>query len=676
MMLSALLRKAFVFPLVAGVCLLVAAQSHADDVGRIERFELGDSSGGKHVLAPDQKRVTAIVFLGTECPLAKLYAPRIERLADQFKTEPVQFFAVDANQQDSTKEMAEFTRQHSLTVPFLKDADNRLADALGATRTPEAFVLNEKLEVVYHGRIDDMYGIGFAREEAENAEFADAIDAVLAGASIQQKYVEPVGCLIGRVRTPDKTSQVTWSNQISGILSKHCIECHQPGEIGPFSLTDYDEVVGWGPMIAEVVEEQRMPPWHADPKVGHFSNSRLLSVEDKKLIAKWVKAGCPSGESKAPITLTTKADGWQLNQPPDEDYSMRGRWDQGGQTWQEGKPFLVPAEGTVEYRYFVIDPQFDEEKWIRSAEIVPGNRSVVHHAIVFIRPPDSAGFRGIGWLTAYVPGQRIEKLEPGMARRIPAGSKLVFQMHYTPNGSPQEDLTRIGLWFEEDENVTEEVVTDIAINQSLKIPPHAADHQEEVVANVRESGRLIAIVPHMHVRGKAFRVALQNKQDKPRPLLSVPQYDFNWQTTYHLEEPLRVSAGSKIVCDAVFDNSTGNPNNPDPAQFVRWGDQTWEEMALAYLAIAIPRDGAKDAKEQSNETDAEFESRVTSASKELLNDLDKDGDGTVLPEEVSEGFRNNAFGQTDSNSDGKLTLDELTTRVRKSLKRKEGRRER
>ena len=301
----------------------------------------------------------------------------------------------------------------------------------------------------------------------------------------------------------------------------------------------------------------------------------------------------------------------------------------------------------------------------------------MHHAIVFIRPPDSTGFRGIGWLTAYVPGQRVEKLEPGMARRIPAGSKLVFQMHYTPNGSPQKDLTKIGLLFEEDETkVTEEVVTQVALNQNLQIPPHAADHLEEFVRPIRENGRLIAIVPHMHVRGKSFRVALQNEQDESIPLLSVPQYDFNWQTTYHLNRPLNITAGSKIVCDAVFDNSKSNPNNPDPAKIVRWGDQTWEEMALAYLAIAVPREGAADIGNVSEKTDREVEAQVETTSRRLLSELDKDGDGTVLPEEVSEGFRKNAFGRYDSNSDGKLTLDELRSGVLASLKKRSSRRQR
>ena len=238
-----------------------------------------------------------------------------------------------------------------------------------------------------------------------------------------------------------------------------------------------------------------MPPWHSSQEYGSFTNARSLSEEDKQAIRDWVAAGAPEGD---PAKLPERRDfltGWRLPRLPDQTIAM-------GE-----KPFTVPAEDTVEYQYFVVDPGWTEDRWIRAAQVRPGNASVVHHAIVFVRPPDGAGFHGIGWLAAYVPGQRSVQLPEGHARLVPAGSKLVFQMHYTPNGRVTEDQTRVGVWELAPDEVTHEVFTRLAIDHEFEIPPR----EKEFAVTMSEdsfppNGRMLGITPHMHLRGKSFEL--------------------------------------------------------------------------------------------------------------------------------------------------------------------------
>ncbi|HVX63080.1 MAG TPA: redoxin domain-containing protein [Pirellulales bacterium] len=632
----------------------------------IADFELRDVWGKQHKLSDyAEADVIVVAFLGTECPLAKLYGPRLEQLAQEFAGRKVQVLGIDANQQDSIAEMAAYARTHGLLFPLLKDVGNEVADRFGALRTPEAFVLDGKRRVVYRGRIDDQFGIDFAREKPRKHFLKEALEDQLAGREIRRPQTEPVGCFIGRVRKPDETSKITWSNQISRLFQKHCVECHREGDIGPFSLTEYDQLAGWGPTIEEVIQQQRMPPWHADPAHGDFRNTRGMTDEEKQLVYDWVAAGCPEGDPSqlpAPREFQT---GWQLKEEPDVVIPMRDR------------PFVVAAEGAVDYQYFVVDPEFKEDKWIAGAEIVPGNRAVVHHAIVFIRPPDDADFRGIGWLSAYVPGQRIEKLEPGLARRVPAGSKLVFQMHYTPNGSEQQDQSRLGLIFAEPDSVREEVTTILSLNQTFEIPPEADDYAVETKwRRFPSAGRLLAIAPHMHVRGKAFRVEAQLPDGTTEILLDVPHYDFNWQSTYVLAKPRRFPAETKVRCIARFDNSDENLNNPDPSQAVRWGDQTWEEMALGFFAVTRPLDAKEDDANPDDKLSPEQLAEAKTKARKLLKDLDADGDGRARRSETTEQFARFAFSRYDTDDNGVLTLEELTKATEKSLRRKQQRQRR
>ncbi len=546
----------------------------------IANFTLGDYRG-KQVSLRDYANVKVLVvaFLGTECPIVKLYAPRLQKLADRYAIDQVQVVGIDSNQQDSLAELAHFARRHAIQFPLLKDPGNRIADQFGAERTPELFVLDSQRVVQYRGRLDDQYTYEIQRPQVQQDYVTAAIDQLLAGQAVEVARTEPVGCHIGRVMQHTEDRGVTYANQISRLLQRRCVECHRTGEIAPFALTDYDEVVGWAEMIREVVQDQRMPPWHAAPEHGQFANDRRLSDDEKKLLYQWIDDGAPLGDAAQRPEPETYVQGWQLPQQPDLVIPMRDR------------PYQVPAEGVVEYQYFVVDPQFREDKWVSMAECQPGNRQVVHHILVFAQPPGSrpiGGERG-GFLAAYVPGLRARPYGPGMAKRVPAGSKLIFQLHYTPVGTAQQDLSSLGLVFLPADEVEQEVRTVAAVETDLKIPPHDANFQVDARSpKAPIAVELLALMPHMHLRGKSFRYVAEFPGGKKETLLDVPRYDFNWQTAYRLQDPLRLPPGTQIHCTAHYDNSSANLANPDPTQLVRWGDQTDDEMMIGYFDIALP----------------------------------------------------------------------------------------
>jgi peroxiredoxin len=553
-----------------------SAPKQVSPIGRkIEAFSLGDFRGKTWSLADfKDSKIVVVAFLGTECPLMTQYGPRLAELAAKYEQQGVAFVGINANQQDSLAEMAHFAKKSGLEFPLLKDAGNKVADQFQAERTPEVFVLDSERVIRYHGRIDDQFTYGKGRDKPQQAWLATAVEELLAGKDVSTKEVAAIGCHIGRVLTPKIESDVTYSKQISRIFRANCVGCHRPGEIGPFALTNYDESVGWAEMIDEVVSEQRMPPWHADPKHGKFANDARLSDEEKSLIHRWVAAGAPEGDKNDLPPPKQFVDGWQIGQPDKVIYMSEN-------------PYNVPAKGEVRYQYFVVDPGFTEDKWIKAAECRSGNRAVVHHIIVgladnFRQRKETAGLHS-EFLTATAPGARPLILKEGRAKLIPAGSKLVFQMHYTPNGTATTDRSCVGFVYADPAEVKQQVGTDKAANTSFRIPPEAGNHKVEAYHSFNKDMLVLSLFPHMHLRGKAFRYTAIYPDKTQEVLLNVPRYDFNWQNGYELAEPKKMPAGTRIYCEAWFDNSADNIANPDPKSTVTWGDQTWEEMMIGYF---------------------------------------------------------------------------------------------
>jgi mono/diheme cytochrome c family protein len=523
------------------------------------------------------KKAFVVVFLGTECPLANLYVPTLIDLHKAYAGKGVQFLAVNANAQDGFTAVAAHAQEREVPFPVLKDYDRRAADALGARRTPEAFLLDAGRGIRYHGRIDDQYGIGYRRAEPRRRDLKEALDELLAGKPVSTPATEVSGCLIGRATEPAVAGEVTYARQVSRLLQKRCQECHRPGESGPMALLTYDDARSWADTIREVVLEERMPPWYADPRFGHFANDRRLSPEEADLLLAWVKQGCPKGDDKDLPPPAKFPRGWRVGEP-DAVYRM-------------GEEFKVPAKGVLPYKQFLVDPQFKEDRWVQAAEARPGNRAVVHHILVYILAPGKRLYDSDGTaatLVGWAPGDMPAVYPRGTAKRIPAGSRLLFEVHYTPNGKEQTDRSSVGVVFarEPPEYVVE---TNILANVRLRIPPRAADHREEFRYTFREDARLYSFMPHMHLRGARARYEVAYPDGRTQTLLSVPDYDFNWQSVYRFAEPIPVPRGAKITFVAHWDNSADNPRNPDPNQEVRYGLQTWEEMMNGWMEVVRKR---------------------------------------------------------------------------------------
>jgi hypothetical protein len=462
------------------------------------------------------------------------------------------------------------------------------------------FVLDRERKVRYAGRVDAQFtfgtGVGLAQPQEQRADLAIALEELLAGKEISVPLTEPKGCLIGRAREQKRDSTVTYSNQIARLIQNRCQECHRPGQIAPFAMTDYAEVAGWGEMIGEVVREERMPPWHANPKYGHFANATRLSAEEKNLIADWVESGCPQGDPNDLPSPREFHAGWFMPREPDQVFYMTEQ------------PVNVKAEGVESYRHYTIDPGFTEDKWVKLAECMPGNRAVVHHIIVFIKPPgqettrsqaDDRDVRGFGFLAGFAPGTRPLVSPAGWAKKIPAGSKLVFEMHYTPIGTPQTDRSSVGLIYLDEKEVTHQLATAGATNSKFEIPPNNPNYKVESQRRFDRDVTLLSLFPHMHMRGKSFRYELVSPGKQEREiLLDVPHYDFNWQNSFILAEPRQIPAGSVLHCTAHFDNSSENLANPDPSKTVKWGPQTWEEMMIGWFDVGMPLQEAESLRQK------------------------------------------------------------------------------
>ncbi len=612
----------------------------------IKTFQLSDYRGKEWSLGEFQDQPIMVVsFLGTQCPLAKLYSKRLVQLEKQFASRGVAFVAIDANDQDSLTEMAAHARKHGIEFPFLKDAGQSLADSLGVDRTPQICVLDKARKLCYRGKIDDQYGVGYTRKKPTENYLVDVLNSMLEGKDIPWTQTEAEGCIIGRRRAANENSNVTFTRDVVRILQKRCIECHREGDIGPMALDQYDEVASWSEMILEVVKDGRMPPWHASPEYGHYQNDRAMTEDEKSVLRNWVEAGCPQGDAADLPPAVEYVTGWQLPREPDfvADVSPT--------------PFSVQATGEVKYQYFKVDLPFTEDKWIEAAELLPGNRAIVHHILAFVRPKGTKGNLQAerGFLTGYVPGTRVHPMPKGMAKKIPANSELVFQVHYTPIGTEQTDQSKIGFLFADPSTIEYEVQTTSAVQPRLDIPPFEGNYEVSAMLPERlPDCKLLSMSPHMHVRGKSFRYTIVHPDNKREIVLDIPKYDFNWQTEYRFTEPMEIKSGTRIFCEAAFDNSENNLNNPDPRSRVRWGDQTYEEMMIGYFHVAVKRDPATGKAIQL----AGSGNGGAITPRAIFERLDQNADGKLDANEVPARLKN-MLKQLDRNGDGIITEDEV-----------------
>ena len=351
-------------------------------------------------------------------------------------------------------------------------------------------------------------------------------------------------------------------------------------------LLTYSEARPWAKAIRDAVLTRKMPPWFADPLFGHFSNDPSLKKTEIDTIADWANTGAPEGNPQDRPPPVTWPEGWNIGRP-DAVFEMP-------------LPFPIPANGDVAYQYVIIPTHLKEDRWVQRIEVRPSARDVVHHAVAYIREPGSGWLRdrpmGVPFalhtftksdiLMVYTPGSNVESLPDGMAKKIPAGSDIVLQMHYTSKGKPRADQTRIGVIFARTQP-SKAVYTLQLNNDRFAIPPGDPDCRVTVSGTLPNDALLLSLFPHMHLRGKGFEYMMVEPNGRATMLLKVNDYDFNWQLTYKLGPPLALKAGTRLTAYGYYDNSANNPRNPDPTAEVHYGEQSWEEMMIGFFDVAI-----------------------------------------------------------------------------------------
>ena len=413
-----------------------------------------------------------------------------------------------------------------------------------------------------------------------------------------------LACLLLPATALAADAQVTFNKDVLPILQRNCQVCHRPGEIGPMSFLTYETTRPWAKAIKVAVASKKMPPWFADPAFGHFSNERRLTDAEIAILTDWADAGAPEGDAKdkpVPVDFTT---GWNIR--PDLVFKLP-------------KPYQVPAKGTIEYTYITVSEPFKEDTWVMAGEIRPSLRSNVHHVIANVRP------KGSKWMTeaqvgsepyapgpsrnedlikanggnpavldneflvGYVPGMEAQRFDlDDSAKLIPAGADIVFELHYTTNGTAGEDLTMVGL--ELAKTPPKRLFMSLTAAQTnLHIAPGDPNAEAKATLTFGQPVDFVYMQPHMHLRGKDMKIDAVYPTGAKETLLSVPRYDFNWQIVYYEKTPLRFPRGTTLELTAHWDNSAANKWNPDPTATVRWGDQSWQEMLAAPLAVIVDR---------------------------------------------------------------------------------------
>ena len=539
-----------------------------DEGSRVENFRLMDHQGASHELhyfadAP------AIVLMthSTSCSTMPQSLQSLTSLQTQFSPAGAEFMLINSDLRDRRTTVASSVADADL--PILLDPTQIIGESLGADTAGETLVVNPRdWTLAYRG---DVTGA------------AQAVAQLVAGdeVSVDSQPVASADCAVDfpELARRAEHKNISYAKTIAPMLNDNCVSCHREGGIGPWAMTDYNMVRGFSLMIREVVRTQRMPPWHADPHVGEFSNDRSLSDDEIRTLVHWVEAGAPRGEGAD--LLAENSQSWPI--------------------WAMGEPDViidippedVPASGVVDYKYKMVSNPLDKDVWVKAAEIIPGDRSVLHHVITSFGELETEGRRAGrlkrgtgGGLGGYVPGAEGKPFPDDTGILLPAGATIEFQMHYTPAGLVTTDSSRMGLYLHE-EPPEYKLDSMVLLNPRILIPAGAPNHAEVMVRTFDQDVLVYSLLPHAHYRGKASEFVAHLPDGTQETLLSVPRYDFNWQTNYDLKEPRFLPAGTKMVHRTWWDNSARNPANPDATRDVPWGQQSWDEMLFGSVRYRV-----------------------------------------------------------------------------------------
>jgi hypothetical protein len=592
----------------------------------VDNFQLLDHKGRAHELYYYEDAPAIVIMVqGNGCPIVRNAWTDYSAVRDEYEAQGIPFYMLNANKQDDHDRIITEADNYSYNLPILKDDTQLIAESLNITRTAEVLVISpEDWSIKYRGPVNDRLSYGQQRQSAKHHYLRDALDAVLAGNRIETRVRKTKGCLVNLPETKKRSEHalISYSDTIAPMLAENCAECHQKGGIGPWAMTGYDMIEGFAPMIREVVRTQRMPPWSADPKVGKFHNERRLSLEEQQTLVHWIEAGAPRGEGPDPLAdRISDATIWPLGEP---DLII------------EAPAFDVPASGIIDYQFPTALNPLDHDVWVKAVTVVPGDKTVVHHALVgsseTVTPPGKGDGDDVfeNYLIGFVPGAESYTYPENTGVLVKAGGEFRFQMHYTTSGKATTDKTKLGLYFH-DEPPAHHLRQQVAINFRINIPAHSDNHQEQAYFEFDHDATLYMLFPHAHYRGKSSEFAVIYPDGREETILSVPKYDFNWQHSYSLDTPLNIPAGSRLLHRTRYDNSSRNLANPDPDINVNWGLQSAEEMLYG-----------------------SFFFRWTNESQD-----------NILHDPLQFGLRQ-FYGFADTNMDGKLVRAELSGNLAKS----------
>jgi thiol-disulfide isomerase/thioredoxin len=539
-----------------------------------------------------EPKATVIVFSNTSCPLVQRYWPKLKRLDETYRDHGVQFVSMNASEGDEIADIAKQALEYGVEFPFVKDSSGACMRALGVERTPEVVILDAQRKLRYRGRIDDQYRLGGARPNVANNDLEQALEEILAGKQVSVSETPVDGCLITPPSPPSFETAPTFYKDILPLLQANCQECHRKDGGGPFALTTRDDVAAHAEMIAEVVADRRMPPWYAH-RDQRFSNERGLTATERDTIIHWATNGQPAGDpSQAPPPREFPKSDWEIGTPDLITTAV--------------ETHELPAEGFVDYKYVILPHVFLQETWISAAEIKPSNPGVVHHCNMAYATVGQK-FDDGNFITGRVPGGTAMTLDDGIGFRIPAGSVLGLQIHYTTTGKPERNRMSVGLKFPRG-TIRQELHHEQVTTSRIEIPAGASSHPVRATRTLPSDATGIGMFSHMHLRGKDMTFRAFYPSGEEETLLVIPNYHYDWQQNYRWQPGTKkFPAGTKIEVTAHFDNSKFNPFNPDANVNVRHGPQTIHEMMFGFFFYT------KDGEDLGIEVDPKTGHRLRSA---------------------------------------------------------------
>jgi hypothetical protein len=541
-----------------------------------------------HISDPNVNSIV-LIFTGNGCAKVHEMTPAIKSLRDQFGSSGVLFWMIDANPSDNRSNIVVEANTHGIDLPILHDPAQVVAREYGATSALESVALRKAAEtgttnwvVFYRGALDDR--LGPAPGTSTQYYLSNALTALLSGQPVTISRTQPDGCPI----TLNPPQAISYSADIAPLLQEKCVRCHSPGNIAPWAMTDYNMVRSYAPLIKQKVLAGEMPPWHADPFYGSFTNDCSLTPRQAAMLVQWINDSAPRGTGLDPLEGAPVATNYPFAWPvelgqPDGVASVPVQ--------------DIPASGDVDYRYLTVTSPFATDVWLRAAVVRPGNVKVVHHSLVF--NGTTSQFMGLdGFFSGYVPGTEPTAFPSGSGRLLRRGEQLTFQMHYITSGQPETDQTQLGFYVMASPPAhglqTKSTFNTSFVLGATAIPAGANDFEISAQYPIPLLGGstlttnilLYEMSPHMHLRGSRFRYEVVYPDNTREVLLSVPRYIFHWQRLYRLAQPKYIPKGSQIVGIGAWDNSPQNPDNPDPSATVYWGDQTYDEMFIGYFNFA------------------------------------------------------------------------------------------